>query len=145
MNEHKDPTFIVLGQSITLISDECAHGLNTVADMGDFVHYMGDEYPTISTAIFAYQEIHDRLLTSEEIRQVMIDNGIIEGDKNASQEEAQDHCQVDPNQECEEVCEITDEDIIEEIPNHGGSVQKDPNREGSSGQEGAKKDYSKDN
>lgn len=112
MSEHKDPTFIIKGQSITLISDECAHGLNTIADMGDFKYYMGNEYPTISTAIFAWQEVHDTMLSTQELRQVMIDNGIIEGEKNASQED---------NQEVYE--EITDEDIIQEEPSQEGSKE----------------------
>jgi len=106
MSKHQDQTFIIMGQTITLISDECAHGLNTVADMGDFNHYMGNEYPTISTAIFAWQEVNNRLLTSQELRQVMIDNGIIEGENNASQEDNQ---------------EVTDEDIIQEEPSQEGS------------------------
>lgn len=99
MSEHTDPTFIVMGQPITLISDECAYGLNTIADMGDFIYYMGNEYPTISTAIFAWQEVNNKMLSTQELRQAMIDNGIIEGDNNASQEDYQ---------------EITDEDIIQE-------------------------------
>jgi len=106
MTEHTDPTFIVMGQSITLISDECAHGLNTVADMGDFMFHMGNEYPTISTAIFAWQEVNNKMLSTQELRQVMIDNGIIEGETNASQEDSQ---------------EITDEEIIEESPNQEDS------------------------
>jgi hypothetical protein len=103
MNAYKDdPTFTVMGQKITLISDDGCYGPNTVADMGDYFYYMGNEYPTISTAIFAWQE-NNRELTSQELRQVMIDNGVIEGEKHASQEESQKDCQ-----------EITEEDIIQE-------------------------------
>jgi response regulator of citrate/malate metabolism len=116
MTEHTDPTFIVMGQSITLISDECAHGLNTAADMGDFIYYMGNEYPTISTAIFAWQEVNNKLLSNQELRQVMIDNGIIEGDKNASQENSQEDIQETSQEVCEE---ITDQDIIQEDSQEG--------------------------
>jgi hypothetical protein len=104
MSEHKDQTFIIMGQTITLVSDEGAYGLNTIADMGDFNHYMGNEYPTISTAIFAWQEVNSRLLTNQELHQVMIDNLIIEGANNASQKESSE----------ENYQEITDEDIIQE-------------------------------
>jgi hypothetical protein len=104
MSEQKDAVFIILGKTVTLISDECSFGRNTVADIEGVLHYMGDEYNTLSTAIFAYQEVNDRLLTGQEIRQVMIDNGLIQlGEYNASQEKYE---------------EITDQDIIEtqEIP-----------------------------
>lgn len=67
-------TFTVMGEIINLISDETSHGINTVADFSDRYHYMGNEYPTISTAIFAWQEIYRRDLTGEELRQVMLDN-----------------------------------------------------------------------
>jgi hypothetical protein len=77
MNENIDPTFIVMGQSIILISDECAYGLNTVANMGDMFYNMGKEPATISTAIFMWQEVNDRMLTTQELRQVMIDNNFI--------------------------------------------------------------------
>ena len=110
MEENKDPTFIIMGQKIVLISDECAYGLNTVADMGDFFYPMGNEYPTISTAIFAWQESNNRFLSNEELKQVMIENGIIEGDTNACQENKEDDYE-----------EITDEDIIEETLIQEGS------------------------
>lgn len=69
--------FKVLGQEIWLYSEDLGHERNTVVDMGDHFHYMGSEPPNVATAIFAWQEVNGRDLTSEELRQVMVDNHII--------------------------------------------------------------------
>ena len=83
-------TFIVMGQEINIISDETDYGRNTVAEIGDSFHYLGDEYPTISSAIFAWQEVNNKELSSGELRQVMVDNNLLsqstEGDSNGKQE-----------------------------------------------------------
>lgn len=70
-------TFTVMGQVINLISDELDLGRNTIAEINDNYHYMGDEYPTVSTAIFAWQEVNGRDLTNEELSQVLKDNQLI--------------------------------------------------------------------
>jgi hypothetical protein len=70
-------TFTVLGEDIHLISDELDYGRNTVAEIKNRYHYLGNEYPTISAAIFAWQETNGRDLTSEELRQVMVDNHLL--------------------------------------------------------------------
>jgi hypothetical protein len=69
--------FKVMGQEIWLYSEDLGYDRNTVADMGDRIHYMGNEPPNVATAIFAWQEVNGRDLTSEELRQVMIDNHLI--------------------------------------------------------------------
>lgn len=72
---HKDCiTFTVLGKEINLISDETVYGLNTVAEIDEHYHYMSNEFSNIATAIFAWQEVNGRDLTSEELRQVLVDN-----------------------------------------------------------------------
>lgn len=88
MSDYKDdPTFIILGQEVVVISDDLDWGTNTVANIGDTFHYMGPEPNTLPTAIFAWQEINNRELTPEELRQVMIDNGaIMLGGNNGEQE-----------------------------------------------------------
>jgi hypothetical protein len=69
--------FKVMGQEIWLYSEELGYDRNTVADMNGFFHHMGSEPPNVATAVFAWQEVNGRELTSEEFRQVMIDNQII--------------------------------------------------------------------
>lgn len=69
--------FKVMGQEIWLYSEDLGHDRNTVADMGDRIHYMGNEPCNVATAIFAWQEVNGRDLTSGELRQVMIDNQLI--------------------------------------------------------------------
>jgi len=73
-------TFTVMGEEIHLYSEELEHGrINTVAEFDEQnYHYMGDEPATISTAVYAWQEVHGRDLTGEELRQVMLDNKLIE-------------------------------------------------------------------
>ena len=70
-------TFTVLGKEINLISEELCAGRNTVAEVDNNYHYMGNEYPTISTAIFVWQEVNGRDLSNEELRQAMVDNNLL--------------------------------------------------------------------
>ncbi len=70
-------TFKVLGEKIGIISDETSYGRNTVVEIDNRFHYMGSEPSNIATAVFAWQEVNGRELTSEEFRQVMEDNNLI--------------------------------------------------------------------
>jgi hypothetical protein len=64
-------SFQILGETIILYSEKMEYGYNTAAQIGDKIHYLGDELPNLSTAIFAWEYTHQRLLTKEELRQVM--------------------------------------------------------------------------
>lgn len=70
-------TFTVMGKEIHLISDETDYGRNTVAEIDGHYHYMDDEPSNVATAVFAWQEVNGRDLTSEELRQVLLDNHLI--------------------------------------------------------------------
>lgn len=70
-------SFRILGQKINLYSEDLGYTLNTVADMGDHFHYLGNELPNVLAAVFAWQEVNGRDLTNEELRQVMTDNQLI--------------------------------------------------------------------
>jgi len=72
-------TFIIMGQEINLISDETDYGRNTVAEMSEAYHYLGDEYPSVAAAILAWQELSGRELTSDELHQVLVDNQLTSG------------------------------------------------------------------
>jgi hypothetical protein len=67
-------TFLLLGEELNLISDETDQGLNTVAELGDLYHYMGQEPVSLTAAVIAYQEIKGRFLTDEELDKVLADN-----------------------------------------------------------------------
>jgi hypothetical protein len=71
-------TFILMGKEINIISEEFEAGRNTVAEIDGMYHYIGDEYPSIGAAVFIWQELNNRLLSNEELRQVMIDNNLLE-------------------------------------------------------------------
>lgn len=70
-------SFMVLGKEVHLYSEELPQGRNTVAEVGLRFHYMGSEIPNVATAIYAWQEVNGRDLTTEEFRQVMLDNNVI--------------------------------------------------------------------
>lgn len=70
-------TFTVMGEELGIISDETSYGRNTVVEIKNRYHYMGDEPSNVATAIFAWQEVNGRELTSEELHQVMVDNHLV--------------------------------------------------------------------
>jgi hypothetical protein len=70
-------SFKVMGQTINLYSEDFGYSLSTVADMGDHFHYLGNEHPNVTAAIFAWQEVNGRDLTNEELRQVLVENNLL--------------------------------------------------------------------
>jgi len=50
--------------------------LNTVAEIGNKLYYLGDESPNIIAAVIAWQEVNDRILTQEEISKVFDENNL---------------------------------------------------------------------
>lgn len=78
MSVYKDYTsYTIRGMKVGIITDETSHGRNTVAEINGKYHYLGDEFPGIAAAIFAWQEFFGEDLTNEELHQIMIDNHII--------------------------------------------------------------------
>lgn len=67
-------SFRMLKESVNLYSEELFFGRNTVAELNGQFYYMGGEAPSLSSAIFAWQEVHNRLLSSEELKEVLHDN-----------------------------------------------------------------------
>ena len=70
-------TFIVLGQEVNIISDELSLGRNTVGEINNKFYYLGTDFPNVAAAIFTWQNINGRELTSEELRQVLVDNKLV--------------------------------------------------------------------
>jgi len=69
-------SFKVMGEEIHLYSEDFESFQNTVAEIDGHFHYLGNEPPNITAAIFAWQEVNGRNLTNEELDQVLIDNQI---------------------------------------------------------------------
>lgn len=65
---------MILGQEVNIYSEDLGHNLNTVAEIDGEFHYLGNENPNIESAVFAWQDVHERDLTPEEISQVLMDN-----------------------------------------------------------------------
>lgn len=74
---HNCTTFLILDLIINLYSEKLGDRHNTVAEMEDRVHYLGNELPNITSAIFAWEDLNGRLMTKEELRQVLKDNDIL--------------------------------------------------------------------
>lgn len=72
-------TFIILGEEVHLFSDILDHGQNTVAEVGFTIHYLGKESPSLAAAILAWQEVHGRELTDDELREVLDTNQFSSG------------------------------------------------------------------
>lgn len=78
MNVYTDyQVFKILGEEVNIISDETAYGRNTVVEMNKVFHYMGDEFPGVAAAIYAWQEVNGRDLTNEELHQILEDNKLL--------------------------------------------------------------------
>lgn len=69
--------FKILDEEVNIISDETAYGRNTVVEIDKAFHYMGDEFPGVAAAIYAWQEVKGRDLTNEELHQILDDNKLI--------------------------------------------------------------------
>ncbi len=64
----------ILGEELNVISNETAYGRSTVVEINKFFYHMGEEFPGVASAIFAWQEVNGRDLTNEELSQIMEDN-----------------------------------------------------------------------
>lgn len=73
---HSATTYQILGQKVHLYSEQLGEVLNTVAEIGDKIHYLGNEFANLTTAVFAWEDLNGRPLTKEELRQVLNDNNI---------------------------------------------------------------------
>jgi hypothetical protein len=74
---HDGIDFKVLDTTVHLYTEKFDYGYNTVAEVGDKLHYLGNEIDNITTAIFAWEDLHGRSLTPKELRQVLTDNQIL--------------------------------------------------------------------
>lgn len=70
-------TFNILGADVALFSSETIYGWQTCAEVENEYHYLGDKYISIETAINCWQDLHGRMLTQEEINEVMESNDLI--------------------------------------------------------------------
>lgn len=68
--------FSVLGKDINLYTHETDYGTSTVAEIDEMFYHLGKEYPNVATAIFAWQDIYNRELTDDELRQVLKENNL---------------------------------------------------------------------
>ena len=69
--------FKILDEEVNIISDETAYGRNTVVEIDKIFHHMGDEFPGVAAAIYAWQEVKGRDLTNEELHQILEDNKLL--------------------------------------------------------------------
>lgn len=68
--------YSIFNTNVFLFVSETEHGFQTVAEIDNIFHYLGDEYYSLETAIALWQTINKRALSREEMKQVAKDNGI---------------------------------------------------------------------
>lgn len=69
--------FRILDEEVNIISDDTAYGRNTVVEINKVFHYMGDEFPGVAAAIYAWQEVNGRDLSNEELHRILEDNKLL--------------------------------------------------------------------
>jgi hypothetical protein len=67
-------TYNVLGSEVNMISDETDYGINTIAEINGKYFYLGKENPELATAMIAWQNITNQIISLEQIDQVIKDN-----------------------------------------------------------------------
>ena len=67
-------TYSVKNTPINLIADETAYGFHVVAELNDQYYYLGERLCNLHTAVQAYQEVNDVILTTEEFELVLLEN-----------------------------------------------------------------------
>lgn len=69
--------FRILDEEVNIISDDTAYGRNTVVEINKVFHHMGDEFPGVAAAIYAWQEVNGRDLSTEELHRILEDNKLL--------------------------------------------------------------------
>ncbi len=67
----------VLGSELKFYADETAYGWNVVVEYNEKYHYLGSEPINIQVAVSFWQEQNNRMLSQDELKQVMLDNHLI--------------------------------------------------------------------
>lgn len=67
-------TFNILGEELNIISDETDYGLNTVGELSGTYYYLGNQPPILASAIIVWEILHDKLLSDEELTQIIKEN-----------------------------------------------------------------------
>jgi hypothetical protein len=80
-------TFNVLGEELNIFSSETEYGRSTVVELNGEFYYLGDEPADLETALFAWQDMHNKTLTLEEFEEIINTNGDQNGNKENCGEE----------------------------------------------------------
>lgn len=73
----KYATYKILEKEINIISEDLGDCYNTVAEIDSSFYYLGNEFPNVTAAVFAWQEYYNQELTDNELQQVMKDNNLL--------------------------------------------------------------------
>ena len=69
-------SFKILAQDVIFYSDELGHGTNTVAEIDEKYHYLGDKLPNIATAIALWEKLNNKILNREQVIKILQDNNL---------------------------------------------------------------------
>jgi hypothetical protein len=70
-------SFLICGERINLFSEKIEGNRYTIVEYSGIYNHIGDEPLGLSTAIIFYEQFHNINLNDEEMRQILIDNGVI--------------------------------------------------------------------
>lgn len=69
-------TYNILGSEVKFYVDMTAYGQNVVAEYNNEYYYWGDEIVNIELALIFWQEHNNKMLSQDEVNQIMIDNNL---------------------------------------------------------------------
>lgn len=67
-------TFNILGENINVFSNITAYGISSVIEIGSTMYYLGLEPPILENILFAWQDLNNKILTSEEFDEIIKNN-----------------------------------------------------------------------
>jgi hypothetical protein len=77
MKEFSDfKVYQVKDTPISMTTSETEYGWHTIAEVNRHYHYLGDQLFNIATAIALWEKLNGKTLTSLEVEQTMIENGM---------------------------------------------------------------------
>lgn len=78
MNEYDGGiSYRIFDSEVKFYADETAYGWNVVAEYNDNLFYLGNESVGIELAVTFWQDQNEKLLSQDELKQIMIDNQLI--------------------------------------------------------------------
>lgn len=112
-------SYRIFDSDIKFYADDTVYGWNVVAEYNDNYYHLGNESVGIELAVSFWQDQNDKILSQDELKQIMIDNQLIAERKlechgSSKEDEEKDGCEKDSEESSEETSKETEEGSREE-------------------------------